>query len=152
MKVYYVVADCGYLPVSFLDVFNTNSLSAALNWSNPAFSVLEVEIGVANYTVQGLRAGHCYQFTLYLVSMFSVQNNTAIIRRVTTSDPETSVVFTLRLRQSELLPSFEAQYLQSISTILAVPSSRVISDSCNRTVWDGLLLSWNAILLYDATN
>lgn len=40
LKIHYVVADCGYATVSFLDVFNQNGVAPALNWSNPMFSVL----------------------------------------------------------------------------------------------------------------
>lgn len=153
MKIYYVLGDCGYdNTVSFLDVYNANSASAVLNWSNPVFSALEIIPGVVNHTVVGLLAGHCYQFTFYLVSMFSVQNETNIVRTVTTAIPESSMQFTLGLRQSELLSSFEEQYLKSMSTLMAVATTRVITDYCNRTVWDSSLLWWNIILLADPTN
>jgi hypothetical protein len=35
---------------------------------------------------------------------------------------------------------------------MAVATSRVITDYCNRTVWDSSLLWWNIILLADPTN
>lgn len=62
------------------------------------------------------------------------------------------MMFVLRLRQAELLSSFEQQYLRSIATLIAVSSTRVISDYCNRTVFDGTLLWWNLVLLALPTN
>lgn len=153
MNMHYVVADCGYQQVDFSDVYSRNS-SGVLAWSRAKFGVVNIKsIGITHYYITGLEADHCYQFTFYLVSMFSVQNNTPIVLTTITNIAEQGVEFTLRLRQAELLTAFEVQYLNSIATILAIDSSRLVSDSCNRTFFDDSgVLYWNVILLPNLTN
>lgn len=153
MNIHYAVGDCGYQQVGFLQVYNRDP-TGVLAWSQVQFGVLSVkQAGVSVHSVQGLEAGHCYQLTFYLVSMFSVQNDTAIVLTATTQDPEQSVQFTLRLRQSEFLLNFESQYLKSIATLLAVDASRLISDNCNETSLDATgVMNWNIVLLANLTN
>jgi hypothetical protein len=94
MNMHYVVADCGYQQVDFSDVYSRNS-SDVLAWSRAMFGVVNIKsIGITYYYITGLEADHCYQFTFYLVSMFSVQNNTPIVLTTITNIAEQGVEFT----------------------------------------------------------